>query len=67
MHRTIEAAEVCCARDHAAISRLNSSGSLTRAYSDRKVVPADDEARKEFTRLSEIEGAEMDRKQWGDE
>ena len=42
MHRTIEAAEACCARDHAAISGLNSSGSLTRAYSDRKVVPADD-------------------------
>ena len=37
-HRTQESAERCCERDQRAVSRLNGSGSLTRTYSDRRVV-----------------------------
>jgi hypothetical protein len=36
-HRTREAAEAHCEADRQSVRKLNSSGSLTRSYSDREV------------------------------
>ena len=45
IHRTRAAAEAHCDADHRACRALNGSGSLTQSYSDRRVVPMDDEAK----------------------
>jgi hypothetical protein len=52
MHRSYDAAEQHCAQDQAGVRRASPSTFPTQAYSDRRPVPVDEEAREQQAEMA---------------